>query len=157
MANTLFPATEESTLYSRTADDILTEMAAKGNKVAGIRRKDLDALRELLNELSKQAESNGLQALSLTTPEMADLDPRQHLQTHLLQSTDVQQQDRQTAFSTVPDFNPLFPLSGDMFSPTPLQMEPLNNEFLDNIGISSYELFSLVEQMGNPNAAFTQP
>ncbi|OAR01680.1 hypothetical protein LLEC1_02195 [Akanthomyces lecanii] len=155
MANTLFPATEDSTAYSRTAQDILTEMTNKGNKIAAIRKRELDILQGLLAELSTRVENSGLQTLTLASPELAELCPRAQLQTappvHF-------EQDKIGALSTVlHDSNTLLPFFGDMRSPIPLPMEPLNNEFLDNIGISSYEFFNLVEQMGSQDATFTTP
>lgn len=151
MANALFPATEESILYRSTANDILTEMAAKGNKVAGIRQKELDSLQSLLTELSKRADNSGLQTLTLATPELVEFGPGQQLQTRCnAQSTDIEQQDKLATFPTVSvEPNTLFSRFGDMRSPLPHQIEPLNNEFLDSIGISSYDFFNMIEQMGS--------
>ncbi len=159
MANALFPATEDSTLYSRTAQDILNEMTEKGNKIAAIRKREFYILQALLAELSTRAENSGLQTLTLATPELAEFGPRQ--QPHAprsVQSTHASQQDRVLAASTaLQGANTLLPVFSDMRSPMSLQMEPLNNEFLDNIGISSYEFFNLVEQMGSQDALFPTP
>lgn len=159
MANALFPATEDSTLYSRTAQDILNEMTNKGNKIAAIRKREFYILQALLAELSTRAENSGLQTLTLATPELAEFGPRQQLHaSRPAQSTHASQQERVLAASTaLQGANTLLPVFSDMRSPMSLQMEPLNNEFLDNIGISSYEFFNLVEQMGSQDALFPTP
>lgn len=153
MANAVF-ATDESTLYSRTAADTLAEMASKGNKVAAIRRNELDDLQALLAELGKRAENSGLQVLTLATPEVATSEPRQQMQTQL---TDVQQRDSVSRFLATPEPSALLSLSGDMQSPLPFQAEPLNNEFLDNLGISSYDFSNLVEQISHQDVTFSIP
>lgn len=159
MANALFPATEDSTVCSRTAQNILTEMTNKGNKIATIRKRELDSLQTLLVELSTRAENSGLQTLTLATPELAEFTPGQQLQTaRSVQLIHASQQDRVRVNGTaLQGANTLQPLFSDMRSPSSHQMEPLNNEFLDNIGISSYEFFNLVEQMGSQDTVFTMP
>lgn len=153
MANAAF-TTDESTLYSRTAADILAEMASKGNKIATIRKNELDDLQALLAELGKRAEHSGLQVLTLATPEVAMSEPRQQTQT---QFTDVQQRDSVRRFLATPEPSTFLSVSGDMQPPLPFQVEPLNNEFLDNLGISSYDFSNLVEQISHQDVTFSIP
>ncbi len=160
MANTLFPATDESTLHSQAAHAILDEMISKGNKVASMRKKELDHLQSLFSELSKRAEDSGFQTLTLATPELAEYGPQTLAQYQSQpQPSDAQHlQDKfGTPFASYPDPNLHIAASRDARSPQPFPTEPLNHEFLDNIGISSYEFLSIVEQMGNQDGTLNLP
>lgn len=169
MANTLFPATDESTLHSQAAHAILDEMISKGNRVAAMRKKELDHLQKLFAELSRRAEDSGFQTLTLATPELAEYGPQTLSQTQTQTQTQSQPQSQptpqaqpqlpyplhppykipSTPFAGYPDPNSQLPTPRDARSPPSFPTEPLNHEFLDNIGISSYEFLSIVEQMGN--------
>jgi hypothetical protein len=166
MANTLFPATDESTIHSQTAHAILDEMISKGNKVASVRKKELDHLQSLFSELSKRAEDSGFQTLTLATPELAEYGPQTLAQSQSQPNSQTQpqapdahhQQDRfSTPFANYPDLNLHITASRDSRSPPSFPTEPLNHEFLDNIGISSYEFLAIVEQMGNQDGTLSLP
>lgn len=163
MANTLFPATDESTLHSQAAHAILDEMISKGNRVAAMRKKELDHLQNLFAELSRRAEDSGFQTLTLATPELDENGSQTQSQAQAqVQSHPTPQAQPQLPYPLHPPYqlpgtpyasyagpNPQLPNSRDGRSPPSFPTEPLNHEFLDNIGISSYEFLSIVEQMGN--------
>lgn len=134
IANVLFPHTVDSQTYSEEAHSILDEMISKGNKIAEMRKAELTHLETLLDELAKQAERQCLQTLRLSAPEgtgvepVDDLDEGRHMMNH-----------PPFALSMVRD---------SQFSPH-IHPEAMNNDFLDNIGISSYDFLSIVDQIGN--------
>ncbi|OJJ42129.1 hypothetical protein ASPZODRAFT_20775 [Penicilliopsis zonata CBS 506.65] len=131
MANTLFSRATEGAEYIEKAHIILDEMISKGNRLAIARKTELAHLQGLFHELSIQIKHYGLQELFLTTPEQTDHD------------------------ENGPDMHPHHQSSGQTLdhyskaqgSPSTAQL-PNGVEILDEIGISSYEFLSIIEQIG---------
>ncbi|KAE8138985.1 Zn(II)2Cys6 transcription factor [Aspergillus pseudotamarii] len=137
MANTLFPHVAEGQTYSEEVHAILDEMIYKGNKLAAVRKGELAHLETLFKELATRIERRGLQTLTLSSP------------------TENEQPmsgngECQVGGSTVQTESIDLPLVEDpSVSPDVLQHTASDIEFLDNIGISSYEFLTIVNQIGN--------
>ncbi|GMG26378.1 unnamed protein product [Aspergillus oryzae] len=137
MASTLFPHAAEGQTYSEEVHAILDEMMYKGNKLAAVRKRELAHLESLFKELATQIERRGLQTLTLSSsPETEQPRP-----------CDGQYQGGASTVQSEPiDLS----LVGDpSASPDVLHHTASDIEFLDNIGISSYEFFTIVNQIGN--------
>ncbi|KAF7621143.1 hypothetical protein AFLA_011453 [Aspergillus flavus NRRL3357] len=137
MASTLFPHAAEGQTYSEEVHAILDEMIYKGNKLAAVRKRELAHLESLFKELATQIERRGLQTLTLSSsPETEQ--PRPY------------DGEYQGGASTVQSEPIDLSLVGDpSASPDVLHHPASDIEFLDNIGISSYEFFTIVNQIGN--------
>ncbi|PYI17868.1 Zn(II)2Cys6 transcription factor, partial [Aspergillus violaceofuscus CBS 115571] len=142
MAQALFPLdpNEHGTRGIQNAHSILSEMASKGNRLAENRARELVYLEGLFAELAKRIERRGLLTLSLwNTPQQQ-------------QQQQQQQQHQPDCSSTpiVPGHQADAPAGEDPFWSSPSGPTPTtsNLELLDNIGISSYEFLSIVEQIG---------
>lgn len=134
MARTLFPHVTDSEACSNYAHSILDEMISKGNKLAEVRKSELAHIELLFQELSTQMKRHGLQALTLSSPEQID-------------AACQAQQDMPSAANTQ---SALVPADENSQCPaSPLAQEARNLDLLDNIGISSYDFFSIVDQMEN--------
>ncbi|KAL3457668.1 hypothetical protein BJX64DRAFT_302444 [Aspergillus heterothallicus] len=172
MAGTLFPNVTENQTCLQDAYAILDQMSQKGNKLAAARKAELVQLEHLFQELSVRIERRGMEALTLPLVPMvaqSDLgsqhDHNHHnnqQQQHPYASSvrlDSQHEDSVglttgttnttsttniTAGMTIP-----LAMGVDPGSPSDLGPEASNVDFLDSIGISSYEFFSLVEQIGH--------
>lgn len=137
MANTLFPHVAEGQTYSEEVHAILDEMIYKGNKLAVVRKGELAHLETLFKELATRIERRGLQTLTLSSP------------------TENEQPmscngEYQVGGSTVQTESIDLPLVEDpSVSPDVLHHTASDIEFLDNIGISSYEFLTIVNQIGN--------
>ncbi|KAL4884849.1 hypothetical protein BJY04DRAFT_214731 [Aspergillus karnatakaensis] len=142
MAGALFPNVTESQTCIRDAYAILDQMVQRGNKLAAARKSELVQLEKLFQEMCARIERRGLEAMLL--PEPALLEP-----TSLDHSLRLDQHDDVTGLSgslSIP-----LSLPADPSSPSVLAQAP-NMDFLDSIGISSYEFFSLVNQIGHPES-----
>lgn len=138
MARTLFPHVTDGEACSNHAHSILNEMISKGNKLAEVRKSELAHIESLFRELSTQVERRGLQALTLSSPELMDA---------VCQA--------QQAMPPVPSPQSMtLPATEDSQCPlsSPLSQEAMNLDLLDNIGISSYDFFSIVDQMENQDS-----
>ncbi|KAE8152978.1 Zn(II)2Cys6 transcription factor [Aspergillus avenaceus] len=136
MAHTLFPRTAKGRCYSTEAHSILNEMSRKGNKIAATRKAELSHLETLFRELAARMERRGLETLTLSSPELNEPEA-----THNRQALE-----ESSAHANVVEL----PSSGDLdSSPSVLEQTAANLELLDNIGISSYDFFALVNQIGN--------
>ncbi|KAL4952954.1 hypothetical protein BDW69DRAFT_195255 [Aspergillus filifer] len=161
MAGALFPNVMEAQEfnYVRTAYGILDTMIARGNKLADARKGELVQLEVLFRELAGLIERRGMETLVLPpAPAMSDSagpGPEQSLRlgmdTHVgndpaagpASSLPVSGAD------TIPGLTTGSSVTGDPESPSASAQGP-NMDFLDSIGISSYEFFSLVDQIGHP-------
>ncbi|RYP72060.1 hypothetical protein DL769_004547 [Monosporascus sp. CRB-8-3] len=138
MTNALFPGTDEHGYVQQTLA-LLDEMISKGNKVAEVRRAELVRLQGLCQELAIQSEQRGLETLNLAVPEGPEIvsdnaaggGPQQAPPVPVARTVAMTPEDSLHSPSAVD------PNTGS------------NNEFLDNLGISSYEFFSLVNQLEN--------
>ncbi|OBT81970.1 hypothetical protein VE02_09318 [Pseudogymnoascus sp. 03VT05] len=141
MANALFPNLEDGKTYGRQAHSILNEMVSKGNKVAQMRKSELSHLETLFDELAKHVERRGLQPLSLSVP------PETEIELGNISCEDEHggPYPAHTEPTVVPMAKEDPPLSPQLYLGT------TNHDFLDNIGISSYEFLSIMDQMGNPD------
>lgn len=141
MANALFPHLDDGKTYSQQAHSILDEMVFKGNRVAQMRKSELSHLETLFDELVQHAERRGLQPLSLSVP------PETEIELGNISCEDGHGggYPTHTEPAAVPMAKDPPPLSPQLHSGT------TNHEFLGNIGISSYEFLSIMDQMGNPD------
>lgn len=138
MANTLFPPANDSETYTQLAHSILDEMIYKGSRLADARKAELGHLETLFRELAARIERRGLQTLTLFSPDQYEVEANER--------TGAQQVTTPSDQGTIPH-----PVPGDAESTQQvLPQTPRDMEFLDNIGISSYDFLSLVNQMGNP-------
>ncbi|PLB53595.1 Zn(II)2Cys6 transcription factor [Aspergillus steynii IBT 23096] len=136
MATTLFPHAAEGQSYSTEAHAILDDMIYRGNRLATARKTELTHLEGLFRELGARIERRGLQTLTLASP-----DQNIGFFTHETGED-----------ATLTDPATLTPsMVGDPdCSPSGLPPIASNLEFLENIGISSDEFLSIVNQIGNP-------
>lgn len=152
MANTLFPHEADCQTYSEQARSILDEMVYKGNRLAAARKTELAHLEKLFGELAARIERRGLQTLTLSAPEHNENGNNENEDENENENgTDegTNEQHEETT-PTVPTTIALSATGDTDPSPSDLPPIPSNLEFLDNIGISSYEFLSLVDQIGNP-------
>lgn len=124
MANALFPDVVDDQGHSQLAHGILADMVSRGNRVARTRKAELEHLEALFEELVAQVQRHGLQTLTLAGPDDAQ---------RLLVS------EAEAAAMTMTDAN------GIQSDPQSIA----NMDFLDNIGISSEEFLSIVQQIGD--------
>ncbi|BCS23122.1 uncharacterized protein APUU_31347S [Aspergillus puulaauensis] len=133
MAGALFPNVTESQDYIKDAYSILDQMIQRGSMLAAARKSELVQLEKLFQELARRIERRGLETLILPGPSHSDPGAD-----HLLR---LDGHDDATLAGT--DTIPLDPASPSVLAQAP------NLDFLDSIGISSYEFFSLVDQIGH--------
>ncbi|OJJ33588.1 hypothetical protein ASPWEDRAFT_115897 [Aspergillus wentii DTO 134E9] len=128
IANTLFPKGNDHA-YSQKAHLILDEMIAKGNKVAEVRKAELSHLEALLEQLAARAKSQGFQTLTLSNSPRAE-------------------QENHTGDGEI---------NASVIESEALRTDALSSdiEFLNDIGISSYEFYSIVDQIANPDLPFS--
>jgi hypothetical protein len=148
MASSLFPGVTDGQGYVQQAHSIFDDMIGKGNKLAQGHRAELAHLETLFQELTRQSEQQGLETLTLRAPDGSEYD---HFGSqHASLGPEI---DPALVMASVPPTIGI-PLSigGDMPpSPTSGTTQPLTNmEFLDNIGISSFDFFDIVDQLGQP-------
>lgn len=144
LANTLFPQLEGCPTYNHVAYSILDEMVCKGNRVAEMRKSELAHLQTLFDELATRAEWRALQTLALSAPPETDS-----------QLQDTICEDGQDG-GYLPQAEPTAVLTpGDIqTSSAHLHLGMVNNDFLGNLGISSNEFISIVDQMGEPDSYY---
>lgn len=150
MTRTLFPNVADGEAWNHYAHTIFDEMIARGNRLAEVRKMELNQIDSMLHEVSIRVEQQGLQTLSLLfTPEQQQSQIVSHGQTHL-ERTFAATTDPLTTATTMP------PMTEDSQStPSALLQEPSSNlDFLDDMGISSYEFFSIVDQIGSSQDNF---
>ncbi|KAF5003856.1 hypothetical protein FDECE_9621, partial [Fusarium decemcellulare] len=136
MATALFPGVADDQGCKLLAHQILDNMIARGNRVARSRKQELVYLENQCQELVAQVQQQGLQTLSLAVPD--------ETASELARKADEEQHRLLTA-ETEP--NPL--LGADSINPMLHPPMTSNMEFLDNIGISSEDFLSIVQQIGD--------
>ncbi|OAQ92981.1 Zn(II)2Cys6 transcription factor [Purpureocillium lilacinum] len=157
MANALFPNLDDGPTSSQEAHAILDEMVFKGNRVAAMRKSELAHLETLFGELSKRAERRGLQTLTLSSlPAGSDMGPELD---HNSNENDVVTEDgSRDGYPAHSERTAVSAAGGDGGHPLGPQLPPeaVSNEYLGNIGISSYEFLSIVDQMGDPEGCYDE-
>ncbi|RAK89325.1 Zn(II)2Cys6 transcription factor [Aspergillus costaricaensis CBS 115574] len=143
MAKAVFPNVTEGENENCMNDIhlILDQMIQRGNKLAAARKSELAQLEKLFQEVADRIERRGLETLTLPTSSAA-VPPPSELGSEFMMAgrVDRPQDSADLAACSVP-------LNSVPGSPSVLaQASSLG--FLDSIGISSYEFFSLVNQIG---------
>lgn len=138
MARTLFPHETEGQIDSPDAQSILDEMIYKGNRLATVRKADLNHLQILFRELASRIERRGLQTLTLSSPNQPQAS-----------------QGPESRYSEAPPTTHAVSVSvgGDPSSELPPMQTDL--EFMENIGISSHEFHSIISQISHPGSLST--
>lgn len=139
MANAVFPQVVDGQANSQEAHWILDDMISNGNKVAGVRKAELTHLESLFREVAARVEILGLQPLLLSTPD----------------EPSVTQMDEEQQEILLADPDIMVPSMEEYHQPSPSTDLQMPSEFLDNIGISSVEFFSIVDEMGNPDVSYS--
>ncbi|KAJ5288681.1 hypothetical protein N7478_001711 [Penicillium angulare] len=142
MAKTLFAHAIEGEEYGEKAHSILDEMISKGNRLASSRKIELTHLEGLFNELAVRIKQYGLQELLLTTPDHIDQEANMQQQPNFHHLSHM---DESAAHLHSPD-------TYDMHGYQQAPRMPNGVELLDDIGISSYEFLSIIEQIGADNS-----
>ncbi|KAF5657455.1 hypothetical protein FHETE_10425 [Fusarium heterosporum] len=137
MATALFPGVADDQGCRQLVHQLLDNMIVRGNRLAKVRKQELVYLEAQCQELVAQVQSQGLQTLSLAVTDEAA--------SELARKADEEQQQRLLAAESmsmeseaVPMYCVQNPMTSDM-------------EFLDNIGISSEDFLSIVQQIGDPD------
>ncbi|KAI5460366.1 Zn(II)2Cys6 transcription factor [Mariannaea sp. PMI_226] len=136
IAYTLFPHVADGPAYSKIAHSILDEMISKGNKLAEVRKSELTHIEMLFKEFALRTEQQGLETLTLLTPD-AIIDPRLGIGSKELKEGD-------SAIDTEMSCVPM--ASHNLQVPTSHPHASTSVE-LDNLGISSEEFLSIMDQM----------
>lgn len=143
MANTLFPRMAEGQTYSQNAHSILDEMTSAGNRLAEARKAELTHLEALFRELTTQTEQRDRQIVTSSNTEQGKSQTEDGIS---------EGQQEQTATTTVVSEIGTIDRSLDggdsASSPSVLPRTANDLEFLDDIGISSCEFLSIVDQIG---------
>ncbi|KAL4862198.1 hypothetical protein BDV12DRAFT_207373 [Aspergillus spectabilis] len=146
MAGALFPNVADSQNCIKDAYAILDQMIQRGNKLAAARKSELVQLEKLFQELSARVERRGLETMILPESGLVEAAPHPADNSHIVQLDQHDDASSLLGAETIP-----LSLAGDASSPSVLAQAP-NLDFLDSIGISSYEFFSLVNQIGHPES-----
>ncbi|KAI1453549.1 fungal-specific transcription factor domain-containing protein [Annulohypoxylon moriforme] len=140
MANALFPGVVDYQSCHQLAHQILDDLVSRGNRVAKLRKTELCHLENLYLEF--QTRQQGHRMLHLLNPDGPTNDlirkENQGQNRHLTVDSDP------STFVTAAD--PRHPLH------SPNAHTTSNMEFLDNIGISSEEFLSIVQEIGDPES-----
>ncbi|KAL4930805.1 uncharacterized protein BDV17DRAFT_297406 [Aspergillus undulatus] len=158
-----------SSNWSQEAHSILDEMVSKGNMLAAARKTELSHLESLFRELAVRIESSGMQALTLTTPDSHSYGHGQNyvgaaseheLDNHRAQVQHPHMHETSNISTAETAMNPTIgPGAGldahtQAYNPLHTPISPslphLANsaELLSEIGISSYEFLSIIDQIG---------
>ncbi|KAJ5085363.1 Zn(II)2Cys6 transcription factor [Penicillium argentinense] len=140
MANSLFPGLSDGKDSTKKAYEILDEMIGRGNRVAEVRKLELLGLKRLFGELAASVEERGLRTLTL-------LDPKDMLGP----STGMMNDGSQLPVMPCTDPEGMGQSLNGQDNSSFVKSDPqllCDAEFLDNIGISSSEFLSIIDQMG---------
>jgi hypothetical protein len=157
MAKTLFAHAIEGEEYGEKAHLILDEMISKGNRLAASRKTELTHLEGLFHELAVRIKHYGLQELFLTTPD--HVEPEANIPHHHHHQPENQpppqlhsmnHSEESAAHLHTPD---TYDISGYHHPPR----MPNGVELLDDIGISSHEFLSIIEQIGGVDSSVLYP
>ncbi|KAJ5355331.1 uncharacterized protein N7496_012543 [Penicillium cataractarum] len=136
IANSLFPKATDKDNFIEEAHNVLDEMIFKGNRLATARKTELAHLEGLFAELTVRVEQYGLQTLSLATPEQLHSNVEGQPSHMQVLHTEGHRQFDLGGIPNCLDTSPSMPnLAGGV-------------ELLDDIGISSYEFLSIIDQIG---------
>lgn len=125
MGTTLFPPENETESYSHLAYQILDEMISRGNKVAVIRKSELERLEGLFQILTERVRQEGLQ--TLTNPRLGE------------PPTGIEEQIPAIGLEQAPkDIGSLPPVD---------EQTSADLDLLSDIGISSFEFWSIISQI----------
>lgn len=145
MTRTLFPHFAGEAC-SQNAHSILDEMICKGNKLAEVRKMELTQIEYLFQQLATRIEHQGLQTLTLSSPEQSVAST-----TSGRNNNNNNNEDQGASFAMDPQ-TAAHCMTGESQSPSgsgcAFPQDTSNLEFLDSIGISSYEFLSIVDQIG---------
>lgn len=143
MATALFPGVADDQGCRQLGHQILDNMISRGNRVAAVRKQELVYLEVQCQELIAQVQQQGLQTLSLAAPD--------ETASELARKADEEQQQR--LLSTETDASAALSMAPDSINPMHCVHPHLtsNMEFLDNIGISSEDFLTIVQQIGDPD------
>lgn len=138
MANTLFPSVGDGQISSQEAHSILDIMIGKGNKIAGVRKAELAHLETLFMELALRIETQGLQPLTLAMPKPMEIPGEQ-----------MRGEEPHGSMSVADTETIDLSMTGDPRTPGAPAPMLSHVEFLDSIGISSDDFFTIVDQIAN--------
>ncbi|KAI8669806.1 hypothetical protein NCS57_00796800 [Fusarium keratoplasticum] len=143
MATALFPGVADDQGCRQLGHQILDNMISRGNRVAAVRKQELVYLEVQCQELIAQVQQQGLQTLSLAAPD--------ETASELARKVDEEQQQRLLSAET--DASAALSMGPDSINPMHCVHPHLtsNLEFLDNIGISSEDFLTIVQQIGDPD------
>ncbi|KAL4996464.1 hypothetical protein BDV10DRAFT_202384 [Aspergillus recurvatus] len=150
MASALFPNITESQDYIDIQDAyaILDQMVARGNRLAGARKTELVQLETLFRELSARIEWRGLETLILPCPAQSDHWGAAAAEYFARMDGGEDATVGGLAGSAGAEAIPLsMPGSPSALNGAGAGVQAPNTDMLDSIGISSYEFFSLVNQI----------
>ena len=145
MADALFPDVVDYPSCHQQVHLILENLISRGNRVAQSRRSELLHLENLCQELTTQVQLQGHQMLHLSTLEGMAADFARRMNEEPLQP---QHQDRMPPATVDSDANTLVEAPTERPFPPPHAIS--NMEFLDDVGISSEEFLSIVQEIGDP-------
>ncbi|KAL4976260.1 hypothetical protein BDW66DRAFT_151207 [Aspergillus desertorum] len=148
MASALFPNITESQDYIDIQDAyaILDQMVARGNRLAGARKSELVQLETLFHELSARIERRGLETLILPCPAQSDHGGAAAAEYFARMAGGDDENIGGLSGAAGAEAIPLsIPESPSVLNGPGVQAS--NMDILDSIGISSYEFFSLVNQI----------
>lgn len=157
--------------YSRDAHTILDELVLSGNRVAAARKRELTGIEALFDEFARRVQQEGLRLLTLSSSgsdQAAGLSDATATQVDVnntpvdmragevglgtAAALQVSSSSNTTTSATATLFHgpghgigPVDPV--DSAAPAPA---PASVEFLESIGISSYEFLSIVDQIDHP-------
>lgn len=143
MATALFPDVADDQGCRQLGHQILDSMISRGNRVAAVRKQELVYLEVQCQELIAQVQQHGLQTLYLAVPDEMGSEPAR--------KADEEQQQR--LLSAEMDASAALSMAADSIDPIHCVHPHLtsNMEFLDNIGISSEDFLTIVQQIGDPD------
>lgn len=146
MGNTLFPQDKADTHYHELAHSILDEMSASGNRVAEIRKNELERLEGLFQELDTRVKQEGQRTLTLLTLSAhgVDLD--------IGVENNGQGGHPEIPLALDPGVIPPPPATDEDLRSMPCAQEQMHgnlDSFYSSMGISSYEFLSIADQIGN--------
>lgn len=174
LSNTLFfpSSTDTESTYSHAAHAILDELVLSGNRVAAARKRELSRIEALFEEFARRVRREGLRLLTLSDQGLTDatqLNLNVSADSHLpgmasevgVVSPDILRVPSLGATGST-STSTLFHGNGNgngNVGPGPVDTvdpaaAPASVEFLESIGISSYEFLSIVEQINHPEISY---
>lgn len=144
MGSTLFPQDTAADIhYNQVAHSILDDMIANGNRVAGIRKNELQRLENLFQELDARVKQGGLRTLTLLP--MSDADPAVESTSNQEMPLAIEPGEILSTLGTNRNMRPTTVSSAE---------EGTLDSFYSSMGISSYEFLSIADQIGNNDTSF---